>query len=470
MDLKNLLRRKNELLHILQQQGINQQQYNRALHLYQKTEQMIQQLQPPQQTPQQPLRNTYNPSTGTKTISIQHQPQPQSMVERQQHQSGALEKEQWELDEMEREIKFKQEELLRRKKFLEEQKKRRQAYEQRLKSLEQSNVDSLKIMNLHEHFTHADLKKSYKLLALKFHPDRPTGDKQKFQLITECYLSLLEKLKQKEERQRFETAFSDLAKQEKERQYQQVSPKKSRDATEILKQQYETLFSSPKQNKKQPALVMDPNSSSQGFNVKLFNKLYEENKLWDPNDDGYDEWFRDESAGASDHETPPQLFSDKFNINVFNATFDNWKDLVDEKSQTDIVEYNAPKELIAVTTPYSTIDGSKPIDDFTKPMDMPGSINYTDLKKAYTENNRFINPNRIPTRKNYKSIEELKRDRGHIKDLTPEEWNFLKQQEEKEKYEEEQRIKRLELQQQIQAEHYRQIHQNAIGYRADPEL
>ena len=35
-------------------------------------------------------------------------------------------------------------------------------------------------------------------MAIQTHPDRPSGSKQKFQLITQCYLSLMEKYKLRE--------------------------------------------------------------------------------------------------------------------------------------------------------------------------------------------------------------------------------------------------------------------------------
>ena len=49
------------------------------------------------------------------------------------------------------------------------------------------------------------------------------------------------------------------------------------------------------------------------FNVKLFNKLYEQNKLDDPNDKGYEDWLRnDEEVNEQ-----PKIFSDKFIANDF---------------------------------------------------------------------------------------------------------------------------------------------------------
>ena len=46
--------------------------------------------------------------------------------------------------------------------------------------------------------------------------------------------------------------------------------------------------------------------------LKLFNKIYTENRIADPNDEGYNDWLKDNN----EEEEQPKIFSDKFNINV----------------------------------------------------------------------------------------------------------------------------------------------------------
>ena len=49
------------------------------------------------------------------------------------------------------------------------------------------------------------------------------------------------------------------------------------------------------------------------FDKNIFNKIYEQNKLYNPNDEGYSNW-----AKETEFETDktPKLFSNEFNLNV----------------------------------------------------------------------------------------------------------------------------------------------------------
>ncbi len=51
-----------------------------------------------------------------------------------------------------------------------------------------------KVLNLPEDFTKEDLEESYKKARIKYHPDKPDGDKETFQLSIEAYLKLKELL------------------------------------------------------------------------------------------------------------------------------------------------------------------------------------------------------------------------------------------------------------------------------------
>ena len=60
---------------------------------------------------------------------------------------------------------------------------------------------------------------------------------------------------------------------------------------------------------------------------KLFNKIYEDNKLWESGDDGYGDWFTSEET-----DQPTEVFGNKFNLNVFNTTFEDYKDKANVKT------------------------------------------------------------------------------------------------------------------------------------------
>ena len=59
------------------------------------------------------------------------------------------------------------------------------------------------------------------------------------------------------------------------------------------------------------------------FNIKMFNKIYDENKFHDPSDEGYGKWMAETEY---DSDTTPKLFSNEFNLNVFNNTFNENKE------------------------------------------------------------------------------------------------------------------------------------------------
>ena len=64
------------------------------------------------------------------------------------------------------------------------------------------------------------------------------------------------------------------------------------------------------------------------------------NKIYDPNEEGYENWFKDDSP---DNQPSQPVFSNKFNIDVFNRTFDgHWKE---EENNSQIVEYKDPQAI-----------------------------------------------------------------------------------------------------------------------------
>ena len=95
----------------------------------------------------------------------------------------------------EEEARYRVEEQRRRDAFYERQRQRKFEYESKLKQLDSDKINSLRLFQLNENYTLDDLKTAYRKLALRTHPDRPNGNKEKFQVVTTCYFALIEKLK-----------------------------------------------------------------------------------------------------------------------------------------------------------------------------------------------------------------------------------------------------------------------------------
>ena len=353
--------------------------------------------------------------------------------------------------EVEREeAEFKLEEERRRKDFLEKQRTRRTNYQSKLSELEKNNVDSLKLFNLKANYSLDDLKQAYKKLAMRTHPDKPTGNAEQFQLVTKCYLSLLEKYKARES----DRQFTDLKKGS-----QSYLEDQSRNGM-VNKE-----FTNSKHNKSGGG--NGATIDKERFDVKLFNKIYEQNKLWDSNDDGYGSWFTSQET----EEAPVELFGNKFNLNVFNSTFEDYKERLTAQTGA-IQEYNEPRELVSYSGGFTDIDqDARKVDDFSKPSPVAPSgksakeLGYTDLKTAYTARGAFIDPNKVEY-KTYKSVDELKRDRGNVRyDMSPEEQHAYELRKYQEEQEEERRQQLVRQRDDLITNSYSKTHERMLGYR-----
>lgn len=355
------------------------------------------------------------------------------------------------------EAAFKREEQKRRNEFQELQRQRKAQYQAKLLELDKNNIDALKIFQLKPNYTLDELKAAYKKQAMKTHPDKPTGNKEQFQLITQCYMSLLEKYKNRET----DKPFNDLRDASKIYIEEQ---QKSRTRNKYMNNG-EKVSSTQVRDTSGPVIAKDR------FDVKVFNKIYEQNKLWDSNDDGYDDFMKNEKK--EENEPPTEIFGNNFNMNVFNSTFEDYKDKLTAQNGMQIQEYTEPCELVSCSTGFTEIDVfSKKVDDFSKPLPIAGAgskneLAYTDLKTAYTARGAFIDPSKVEY-KTYNSVDELKRDRSNIRyDMTPEQQREFELRKHREIEEEEIRQTRIRERDHVIANSYGKLHEKMLGYRGN---
>ena len=333
--------------------------------------------------------------------------------------------------------------------YNDKQSQRKQHYQNTLLELDKNNIDSLKMFALNKNYTLDELKIAYKKMAMKFHPDKPTGNTEQFQLITKCYMSLLEKYKNRENHKHF-TDLKDSSK------------------SFLSDQKSDTHHTQGGNNGKRgdEGGFVDKTK----FDVKMFNNIYEQNKLWDSSDDGYGSWFT-----SNDTDEPPvELFGNKFNVNVFNSTFEDYKNKVTVENGA-IQQYKDPQELVSCGSSFTDIDiYARKIEDFSKPLPIAGvggsktskDLAYTDLKTAYTSRGAFIDPNKVEY-KTYKSVDDLKRDRGNIKfEMTQEQQNEYERKKNKEYEDEENRQKLIRQRDTIISTTYDKTHTKMLGYKA----
>jgi hypothetical protein len=347
----------------------------------------------------------------------------------------------------EEDARFKLEEDRRRREFDEKQRQRRMNYQSSLSDLEKANIDSLKLFNLETNYTIDDLKSAYKKLAMKTHPDKPGGNVEKFQLVTKCYMSLLEKYKNRET----DKNFNDLRVGSKN----YIEDQTKSNQTNIH-------FSKATQNKNQTNTNL-PTVEKERFDVKIFNKIYEQNKLWESGDDGYGDWFKSEEG-----EPPAEVFGKKFNLNIFNSTFEDYKDKLTGETGA-VQEYKEPQELVSCSTGFTDIDiFARKINDFSKALPTGKSKNdlaYTDLKTAYTSKGAFIDPNKVEY-KQYKNVDDLKRDRSNVRyDMTPEQMRDYELKKRREIEEEEKRQDLIRQRDNVISTSYSKNHERMLGYK-----
>lgn len=354
------------------------------------------------------------------------------------------------------EAEFKQEEERRRREFLERQRKRRTDYQAKLGDLDKNNVDALRLFGLGANYSLDDLKGAYKKLAMRTHPDKPTGNVEQFQLVTKCYLSLLEKYKARES----DRPFNEL-KQASSAYLEDQSKSRMKNKN----------FASNVKSDLSNGVGGSGHVDKDKFDLKLFNKIYEQNKLWDSNDDGYGNWLSTDTA----EEAPAEIFGNKFNLNVFNSTFEDYKDRLTAQSGA-IQEYNEPQELVSCATGFTDLDqDARRVDDFSKPSSIiptgTGSkaggrdLAYTDLKTAYTSRGAFIDPNKVEY-KTYKNVEELKKARGNVRyDMTPEELREYQMKQNRQEDEESRRQALIRDRDNQISTTYDKTHERMLGWR-----
>ena len=95
----------------------------------------------------------------------------------------------------------------------------------------------------------------------------------------------------------------------------------------------------------------------------------------------------------------PKIFSDKFNINVFNSLFDNHKQKYSSRNEQQVIKYQEPQALvISKNMNYSEIDvQNQRGNSFTRNIGNKNNIDYTDLKQAYTKTN-LVDPRKVKTK------------------------------------------------------------------------
>tara|TARA_B100000700_G_scaffold158343_1_gene175570 strand:- start:1371 stop:2609 length:1239 start_codon:yes stop_codon:yes gene_type:complete len=355
-----------------------------------------------------------------KNISRQHKEIELEKEKLRKREEDLLKQEQL-LNKKKEQLRKTYQQQTKRSQFNNFQQQREQEFKKEINDLKTIRVNPLKVFQLEENYTLEELKKAYRKLALKYHPDRPDGNELKFKIVTKIYLAL----------------FEDYKKKLPEKQYLDLRNSSRQ-------------FISQQNNNQKQNVHMD----SERFNLKLFNKIYDENKLYSDNDNGYGKWLQDDN----NIKTPPKPFSKSFNLNVFNTSFNDER--ANYAKGREIVEYKEP-EAQGTSMNYGNIGEGK-IKDFSS--NHNSETHYSDLKKAYTDT--FLVPTEEITRKKYEGINQLKNDRSNI-NFTMSETDKQRQALINERLEKEEMLRQQRVRQndELIEKHFNKMNNLFLGFR-----
>ena len=280
-------------------------------------------------------------------------------------------------------------------------------------------VDPYHIFGLDTECTLNDIKKVYKQLIIKYHPDKSGYDSANdYKTIQKAYAILLSI---KEE----ESKMSGLL-------IQTIESK--RDQRNQLDSHIETTNHH-----------FQPQSGSKFDNSK-FNDMFNKTKfIENEDDDGYSKWMRDEIVES----TQPKISS--YTKDGFNQAFENHAK--QQSNNKELSQFIEPDSYFTYGGGFENLCDS--IADFSS------DGKYTDLKKAYSQAN-ILHPGEIKPREQYTNINQLKASRDAPIELTLQEKEFLESKKSRELQSENARYSRMQEKDKRIDEFYTRVHGRTI--------
>lgn len=259
------------------------------------------------------------------------------------------------------------------------------------------------------------LKEKYKEYAYKTHPDNG-GNARNFAIVTNAYKFLLEEQK----------------KMETDKQFNQLK----NDSMGYLETQSKSG-------------LMNRDLSGNNFNVNKFNQVFQDNRIDDPSNEGYNNWLKDNK-----YDTEDITRDNSVTTGNFNSQFDS-RVTVGKELQV----YQIPKVLNSSTNGNVQELGVERIDNYSGES---GKIKFTDLKEAHTTS-RLVDPN--TKFKQYKNINELEGARANMGEMSREEQNMIEEMEANRNREQARREENQRRMDRMFSAHHDKMHNIFLGGR-----
>jgi curved DNA-binding protein CbpA len=300
-----------------------------------------------------------------------------------------------------------------------QQHQQQQQHQQKRLPSGKHKLDPYKILNLPKQFDEKMLKKAYLKAAMVSHPDRG-GTRDAFQRVSIAYTVLTKKLKESQNNH----SHNDLREMSRDYSQQQMN---------------------------QPKVNVNMQDS---FDVNLFNKIYDENKIQEVFDNGYGDWMNQNQISDGKQQ---KMFQDGFNKDLFNSTFENYKKEQAAKHGTQMVKYEEPEVRISMSNQDSLmVLGRDKVANFGGQTD---NLSYTDYKQAFTDGSTLIDTSTVDITGRSTSINGIKSQRSNISyNMNSEDQQRYSLQQLEQQKAEENRLKRLQVYDQKQGDAYEKIH------------
>jgi curved DNA-binding protein CbpA len=301
--------------------------------------------------------------------------------------------------------------------FQQQQQQQQQLPDRSLRKLPSTKLDPYKILGISKQYDEALLKKAYLKKAMKVHPDRG-GSKDEFQKVSIAYTVLRKKLKEQGEIHHHNE----------------------------LKSNAKSFIQS------QPTQHID---AGDNFDVKVFNKIYEENRIEDSYDEGYGSWMNETSSDMGQQ----KMFQGEFNKDMFNHEFQKYKQEQKQKMGSQIVRYDEPETRISMRGQDTIVTlGQGKVSNFSG--ETGGGLNFTDYKAAFTTDSTLIDESMISLDGRSTSVKGLEQQRSNISyQMSTEDRERQAYQEAIQNKEERARIQRLQVYDQKGEDMYNKVHQ-----------
>ena len=338
-------------------------------------------------------------------------------------------------------IEFEEQERSRRQNF-ENRKEEKVSYLKQITKKFEEKYNPWKILEMKENDLNiANIKKSYKKMALKYHPDR-AGEKYNeiFQIITQSYIYLLSKAEENGE----------------------IEAKINR---KVEKSIYEDNINEGVEN-----IYIDKDK----FDINTFNKIFEEYKIPDAFDTGYGDLMKNGGGGgegegeggggggsAQNSIENDCIFGKKFNNDIFNSHFDKEKNSKNSLQKNNkLIKYQDPNAGDSSSKFNAGQLGLSKVDDFGYSNN--NNLSYTDYKTAHFDENLLIDVSKV-NYKTYNSIDHLENERSKLShQVSPEDKRRYDILDMKKQEDDKTRFEQLRMQDEIARERFSQLNQRLI--------